>query len=259
MTAEERYRKILDILEKKDFVSTSELIETLNTSRETVRRDLNTLAKRGALIKTHGGATSKTSEQGLLDTPVIMRESRNVEEKKEICSFIAEEIDTDDNIFIDNSSTAANLIQYIPRDYHITLITNSIRLLYYIAGQYPFSWNVIALGGIYDLKTLSTTNYLTIKDLQNFKPTKAFFSCHGIDEDLDATDSYLPDIEIKRAVLKSAKETYLLVDHTKLKRNGVMVIGNTDQFSHVVVDSGADPEFVEELTAHGVHVMMPKA
>lgn len=258
MSAEERYRKILAILEQQDFVSTADLIRTLDTSRETVRRDLNTLAKRGALIKTHGGATSKNSAQGLLDTPVMIRESRNTREKEEICSFIADEIDDDDNIFIDNSSTAANLVRFIPKESHITLITYSVRLLYKIANLYPVKWNVIALGGVYDIKSLSTNDYLALENLRNFKPTKAFLSCHGIDEDLDVTDSYLTDVEIKRAVLKNAQETYLLADHTKLGRSSVMIIANISEFSHVVLDSGADTGFVTKLRERGSHVIIPE-
>lgn len=252
--AEERYKKILDTLQEKDYVSTNELIEILNTSRETVRRDLNTLATRGALIKTHGGASSKDSISSLYDTPVILREATRVPEKKALCEYAASFIEDKDNIFIDDSSTAAHLINYIPKSYHITLITYSIKLLLDLIKLKTANWNIISLGGNFDFNTLSTNSYLTMSNLSIFKPTKTFVSCHGIDKNFSVTDSYLYEVEIKRALLKSSQETFLLVDHSKLPRNGVMQVDDALAFNYIITNKSSDPAFIESLINHGCNL-----
>ncbi len=252
--AEERYAKILDLLKEKEFVSTTELISLLDTSRETVRRDLNTLAERGALVKTHGGATSKERAGTLYDTPVLLRETANVLAKREICEYAARFIQDNDHIFIDSSSTAAHLINYIPKNHHITLITYSIRLAYEIARLKAANWTVICLGGVLDYNTLSTGNYLTLENLARFRPSKSFLSCHGIDERFDVTDSYTNDVEIKRTLLRSSQETFLLADHSKLMRNGVILIDDARTFDHLIVDGSSDMDFVEALRKHGCEV-----
>lgn len=245
--AEERYKKILDLLTKQEYVSTTELINILNTSRETVRRDVNTLAKKGLIIKVHGGISSKENINTLYDTPVILRESTNVQLKKKLCEYTAKYIQNDDIIFIDNSSTTAHLIHYIPKNYHLTLITNSIKLLIELTKIKVNNWNIICLGGVFDFNTLSTTNYLTTNNLSIFKPTKSFISCHGIDSDYSITDSYLNDIEIKRTVIKNSKENFLLIDSSKLNRKGVMVLTEIINFQHIITNFSKDISFIDNL------------
>ncbi len=252
--AEERYKRILDILQEKDYVSTTELIEALGTSRETVRRDLNTLAARGALIKTHGGASSKESITALYDAPIILREAACVSEKKILCKYAADFIEDKDNIFIDDSSTAAHLINYIPKSYHITLITYSIKLLLELARLKTTNWNIISLGGTFDFRTLSANGYLTTSNLSIFKPTKAFMSCHGIDKDFNVTDGYLYEVEIKRALLKNSQETFLLADHSKLPRSGVMRVEDSLAYDHIITNKCSEPAFTEALIKRGCNL-----
>lgn len=254
LCAEERYKKILDLLNEREYISTNELIELIDTSRETVRRDLNTLSERGALIKTHGGAASRESATALYDTPVILREATNVTYKREICESAARYIEDKDNIFVDNSSTAANLISFIPKNYHITLITYSIKLLLELAKLKTVNWNIISLGGTFDFNTLSTNNFLTMTNLSIFKPTKTFVSCHGIDEHFSVTDSYLNDVEIKRTALASSQETFLLADHSKLLRKGVMHVTDAKAFNHIITNQNADTAFVNQLMQYGCNV-----
>ena len=54
MLAEERFNRILNIVEEKKSVTVTELTELLDTSESTIRRDLTTLDKRKKLIKVHG-------------------------------------------------------------------------------------------------------------------------------------------------------------------------------------------------------------
>ena len=251
--AEERYKKILDTLKERDYISTNELITILDTSRETVRRDVNLLAKRGAIIKVHGGVSSKESASSY-DIPVFLRENTNVDNKKTLCAYSVKYINDKDNIFIDNSSTAAYMINYIPKNYHITLITYSIKLLCELAKIRPNNWNIISLGGNFDFNTLSTTNYLTVNNLSIFKPTKSFISCHGIDENYNVLDSYLNDIEIKRIIIENSQETFLLLDSSKLKRKGVMTLANAKKFHHIITNKDADMEFLENLKSYGCNI-----
>ena len=59
MLAEERFARILSILEESGSVTVAELMERLDASESTIRRDLNSLDARGQLIKVHGGAMMK--------------------------------------------------------------------------------------------------------------------------------------------------------------------------------------------------------
>ena len=254
--AEERYNRILELLSQKGRVDSSELVDVLNTSRETIRRDLNKLAEEGHLIKTHGGAILPDHTASGFDFPFTAREKAHPVEKADICAWAAQNIHEPETIFLDNSSTVGHLLEFIPRQYKLNILVNSVPLLLRFCQMQNPNWNIISLGGSLVYPTMSVNRYLTTDALKNFRPTKAFLSCHSIDENFIATDSYLDDVELKRYAAELSEETYLLVDHSKLNRSGVMKIADATLFDHIVTDEKADPDFLAELkTLHGsVHL-----
>ena len=56
MLAEDRCKKILDILDSMGSVTVQQLMDELDTSESTIRRDLVAMDKKGYLTKVHGGA-----------------------------------------------------------------------------------------------------------------------------------------------------------------------------------------------------------
>ena len=56
MLTEERYGKILSLLEEQGSVKVTELMQLFDASESTVRRDLNALDENGKLLKVHYGA-----------------------------------------------------------------------------------------------------------------------------------------------------------------------------------------------------------
>ncbi|AZO94511.1 DeoR/GlpR family DNA-binding transcription regulator [Halocella sp. SP3-1] len=251
----ERRNKILEILAKNGHVKSTELMEILNTSRETVRRDLNALSKKGLLVKTYGGATTpENKSSGFI--PLQAREKSHLVEKQALCSHAARAIKEYDTIFLDNSSTVMHIIQYIPKQYHITFITNSIRLLTEFAILHNQNWHVISLGGALDYGTYSTNRYLTINNLRNFKPNKAFLSCHGIDEDFTVTETRMDDVEIKKYIVETCQETYLLTDYSKLPSKGVIKVTDAANFEGIITNDNADALFLSHLHSHGCQVQL---
>lgn len=61
MLTEERFTRILSILESMGSVTVQQLMTELDASESTIRRDLNTLDANGQLIKVHGGAILKNT------------------------------------------------------------------------------------------------------------------------------------------------------------------------------------------------------
>jgi DeoR/GlpR family transcriptional regulator of sugar metabolism len=65
-----RQKHILDRLSETGQLSISELVEGLQVSADTIRRDLSELEKQGVLQKSHGGAIA-------LNVPAMTRQGRN--------------------------------------------------------------------------------------------------------------------------------------------------------------------------------------
>lgn len=252
--AEERYNNIMRLLTEKGRVSSAELSSALNISRETIRRDLNRLAQEGRLVKTRGGATLTDASLTSLDFPYTAREKANRTEKADLCAFAASFIQERDTIFLDNSSTVTHLIRFIPKQYPLNLLVHSIPLLLTLANMHNPNWNVFSLGGMLNCTTMSSSRTLMLAALNNFMPTKAFISCHSINKDYFATDSYMEDVEIKCRALEISAETFLLADASKMNHPGVIKIASSNKFDHIITNEKAAPFFIEELTNHGCNV-----
>ncbi len=63
MYPQERYEKILALIEKTGFVRAADLNKLFNVSSETIRRDLENLEKEGFVKRVHGGATLEKSNK----------------------------------------------------------------------------------------------------------------------------------------------------------------------------------------------------
>ena len=96
MLTETRQEEILRMLESSGSVTVQELTEHFGASESTIRRDLNALHRKGALVKVFGGAVQAETTLNTKDEKVSMRESLHSEEKKRIAQYAASLIQADD-------------------------------------------------------------------------------------------------------------------------------------------------------------------
>ena len=89
MLGEERQQAILAAVEQRHSVSVQELMQLLDISESTIRRDLNALDKEGRLVKVHGGAMAIGGSFHVKDDAVEYRKEINREEKIEIARYAA--------------------------------------------------------------------------------------------------------------------------------------------------------------------------
>ena len=58
MLMEERFSRILALVDQEGSVKIADLVQRLDISESTVRRDLSAMDEKGMLVKVHGGAIS---------------------------------------------------------------------------------------------------------------------------------------------------------------------------------------------------------
>ena len=113
MLAEERFAKIISIVEREGSVTIAELMTELSASESTIRRDLNSLDASGALTKVHGGAIANNVVVNTMDENYVNRSGLNKEEKSIISKYAAKLIKPNDFVYIDAGTTTSLLIDYI--------------------------------------------------------------------------------------------------------------------------------------------------
>ena len=272
MYSQERKAKIIDMLGAQSSISVNILADILHTSKETIRRDLKDLEAEGILTRTHGGAilNANTPNVGTAakygdsvlnnEYPFALRHIRNIPAKKEIAKKAASLIKNRDTIFIDNSSTTLFLLDYIPKELHLTIITNSIKVLLGAAKLENPNLSLISLAGFYNCNNYSVYGTRTIKSAEDFFPDKTFISCTGVTLDKQLTDISLNEIDTKQAMMKKSEETYLLVDHTKFEINGPFYLSDFTEIDCIITDKyDYTPETSETIRTitkkHGVRMI----
>ena len=125
MLTEERFAKILSILESMGSVTVQQLMTELDASESTIRRDLNALDANGQLTKVHGGAILKTVAYSTKDDNVISRKEKNRDAKNKIAKYAAEQIASGDFVYLDAGTTTELMIEYITSRQAV-FVTNAI-------------------------------------------------------------------------------------------------------------------------------------
>src|SRR3712207_9126046 len=88
MLGVERQNYIIQLLEEKKFLRLNELVGQLRASEATIRRDLNTLERKGRLLRIHGGArliSSVVHEKGMLEKKTLhLKEKQKRSEERRV-------------------------------------------------------------------------------------------------------------------------------------------------------------------------------
>ena len=255
MYVEERRLHILELLKKKRRVDVSDLADKLNTSPETIRRDLNEMEADGFLKRTHGGAIYRGEDTARPLIPVMGRRDINHEMKRSVARVAAFYVDDGDVIAIDNSTTACRILEFIPASYRLTVITYSLQVVMDMVSGGNGGWNCICLGGSVHNDNLSTHGILTTNALSLFQPHKLFMSCAGVGQDGLITEGALMETEIKRELILCCQKTFLLVDGTKWGQIGSVNEGTVDDLDFLITNAGVDPAKLAFLADRKVRVL----
>lgn len=251
----ERKEEIVNLLENSKSVDVSALAEKFGTSKETIRRDLRELEENGVIKRTHGGAVlnssslaGKTDEPAAVqEYPITIRGIQRFYEKNQICKRAAAFIEDGDTVFIDNSSTTMYMPKYISPEHHVTIVTNSIKvLLEYSAAPNP-NHVLICLGGIFHSSNLSIYGSSSMKSAEIYYPNKAFLSCAGISRQNILADSSIYEVDTKRMMIERAPEVFMLADYTKFLKTSQIFLCRMSDVKYLITDNKTDIDKLDFL------------
>ena len=237
MLKTERKQLILEELQEHHVVSLEKLVSLLETSESTVRRDLDELEAENKLRRIHGGAELPHSLQQ--EESIQEKSVKNLQEKKLLAQKAASLIKEQDVIFIDAGTTTAFLIKELSNK-DITVVTNSIQhAVQLVEKQIP----TVMVGGSVKMTTDASIGGVALNQINQLHFDRAFIGMNGVDENYYTT----PDMEegaIKRAIIDNAKQTYVLVDASKV---GQTCFAKVAPLKRAIVITSKGQKMVEAL------------
>lgn len=209
-----RYELILEVIKEKKNIKIEELIERLNVSEATIRRDLTFLEEAGKIKRVHGGAVLiDTQEESLLYRREIFSE-----EKDNIGKFAASLIEKGSTIYLDAGSSVFTMIKYLSGIENIKVITNGVSHIDELNNRRIETY---LIGGKIKTLTGALVGGTAAMSVKNFNFDLAFMGANGIDIYGYST----PDSEealIKSEASKRADKTYFLCDESKFNKRSLI-------------------------------------
>lgn len=246
-----RISQVESYILKHKSVSIDNLCEEFQISKNTLRRDLDVLSKKGTVTKVYGGVTSIEPNSTVLTT-FNERNVKNSESKNRIVKTAVQFIKDGDTIFIDTGTSTSNIIDHIGQLNKVTVITNSIEVMYKTQ-SYP---NIILIGlpGILKRHTSSLVGSDCSKYLKTYNIDKAFMACTAISLENGVTNASSEEYEIKKTAIERSHEHYLLVDNTKFDKTSLMTFCQIQQLDCIITDIQPNDTYMEFFENNNIHV-----
>ena len=229
MLKEERQTYILHQINLHNKVLSSSLSEQLQVSEDTIRRDLADLAQDNKIIKVHGGALSNSFHTGVSSTDVYAIEKKRIIAQKAV-TLIKDGM----FIFTSGGTTIVELAKILPPELQATFITVSIAAAFEFA-NHP-NIEVIMIGDKLSKNAKITVGAEAILKIQQIKADICFLGINALDIAHGLTDNDWDVVQIKRAMIKSAKKVVALSISEKIDTHEQLIICPAEDIQILVTE-----------------------
>lgn len=233
MLPNQRREKILELIREDGHAKVLDLSRIFKVTEVTIRQDLERLEKEGSILREHGGAYLKDIDMNVRN--FTLKNQDNMDEKINIAKKAIQFIEEGDTIILDSGSTTTEIAKLINGYKNLTVITNALNIALILGAQPGI--NVIVTGGEFKAPTLSLTGQKAADFFHNIHVDKLFLATAGIALKSGLTYPGMSDICVKRAMIDSANEVYLVADSTKIGRNSFASLGALSLIHYLITDS----------------------
>jgi DeoR family transcriptional regulator, fructose operon transcriptional repressor len=251
MLAAERHQYLLNQLEQTGSLRITGLERELGVTLMTVWRDLQWLEKRGLLRRVRGGAVRV---DGRAEPAFRLKERRAQKQKARIAARAAQTyVAPGDVIMVEGGTTVAEILNHLPAG-PLTLMTNSLPILSR-AWSLGRGWQLHGSGGTISPVSGNFVGPETVNFFKNKFARTFFMSATGLDPETGSlTDPNPVEIEVKRAMAKSAQRVVLLLDAAKVGIRSLQQVLPLDQLDVAVIDDRLPAATRKKLRALGLKV-----
>lgn len=250
--AEERRTQILQIIRKAGRVKVNELASQFNTSAVTIRNDLNELAQRGLVQRSHGGAM--LPDAILRESPLQERLKAHAEEKARIGAIAATMIHDNETIILDSGTTTLEIARRIKKKKGLHIITNGINIAAELLDARDSE--VFIVGGTVRGESASINGRFAEEMFVQFSADKLFLSGAGCDLEFGVSGANLEETMVNRAMLRIAREIILVADASKFSRRSMSRIAPFSEIDTVISDKSLTEDIQTKLRSLGCNLIL---
>ena len=246
-----RQQILLKALKENVNIDVNQMATDLNVSPTTIRRDLKTFEKQKLVNRFHGGAHIISSILKEDPEPEEATPS-NLSQKQAIARCATQFIQEGDTIFINSSSTALMLLDYL-HEKRVTIITNNGNAIGH--PKDPLVELVLTGGEVYDRKK-SMIGEFALHTVSKIMVDKSFIGVSGISTRNGITTSVLQETMVNDLMMRNCQGScYVLATASKIGKQHNFLSGTIDKVSVVITGTGADPDELNNLRKKGIKII----
>jgi DeoR/GlpR family transcriptional regulator of sugar metabolism len=249
MLTRQRKEYLLDLLRNTGQIVAKSVSKDLGLSEDTIRRDLRELAAEGRLQRVHGGALPASPAVGDL----AARQQLASDGKVAIGRAAAKLVKAGQVVILDGGTSTLQLAKHLPTDLKLTVVTHSPTIAVALM-DHPLI-DVVLIGGMLFKHSMVAVGAAAMEAIARINADICFIGVTGIHPQIGLSTGDLEEAHVKRALIGSAAETYVLISAEKLNAASPYVIVPATEVAGLIVEPGIADEAVTPYEAMGLSVI----
>ncbi|GAA3934159.1 DeoR/GlpR family DNA-binding transcription regulator [Microbacterium soli] len=250
-----RLTAILDLLAEQGEVSVDQLVDRFEASAATIRRDLDSLAERRLLTRTHGGAVTQSVAYEL---PIRYRSHLGTGAKEQIASAAAAMVVPGQVVGLSGGTTTNAIATALAaRDdlaaEGITVVTNAVNIAAQLAMRPEFK--VIVTGGMIHSRSFELVGPFVEQLLAGIRLDVAFIGVNGVSGAHGASTQDEAEAAVNRMMAERAVRAVIVADASKIGREAFARVGGPELFPLIITDAAVTASERDSLTEAGFQVL----
>jgi DeoR family transcriptional regulator of aga operon len=216
-----------------------DLAEYFGVSTVTIRSDLDFLAGRGYVVRVRGGVipSSLFSER-----PFEARQGVAAREKEAIAAAAVGLLKSDDTLILDVGTTTTAICYELlahPELENLAVFTNGLTIALALRPAIP-RIEVMVTGG-----TLRPRENALVEPggtgFTGIRAHYAFVGCEGIHPEQGISTANLPEVSMKQAMLRGARQRVVVADSSKFMKEGLATVCGLDDVDLILTAGPLGP------------------
>ena len=248
MLKKERHDFVMRQINLHNRVLSSDLIQLLNVSEDTIRRDLQEMSDDNLLYKVHGGALSKSYQYTFDDSTVYAKEAKISIAKKAI-SLIK------DGMFVLTGGGTAiiELVKQLPQSLEATFFTISPLVAVELAKYEKIE--VILIGGLFSKNSQITYGGHVINQLAEINADLCLMGTSAIHPEDGLTDTDWEINQLKKKMLQSSTKTAVLCISEKLNISLRLKVTALENIDYLITELSPTDSQLSNYHAKGLQIL----
>ena len=251
-----RRADLVRLVRARGQVTVTELAGLFEISVDTVRRDLDHLAERGLLARTHGGAVA-SGDLVIQETPFADRLVRQKSAKARIARTVAGLIGDGETLLINGGSTTRAVAAELGGRRNLTIVTNNLALPSVLPAN--ACRDIYVIGGHYRDEAQVTVGEVRFAFAAGINVDTALIGVGGLSAERGLSTSSIAEAVMIAAMMKTAKRSLVLVDSSKFGHDSFADIGPLARAHMIVTDEMPPALLVQALADAKVDLVVAPA